>query len=127
MRIRKLAAGAALCFLALGALSTEAAAQTRSGGRQGPNGRGYAYSVTRSDGSVTGEVETNKGYGATVSHTGSVGPYGVYHGASTVTTNNGSTVTTQSAAGYHGAAGTVTVTGPDGQSATRGGAIYVPR
>jgi hypothetical protein len=126
MKTRKFAAAAVLALAALSAAG-DAAAQTRSGGRQGPNGRGYTYTVTRGSGSVTGQVETNKGYGATVDHQGSVNAHGVYRGSTTVTANNGATVETQGAYAHGAAAGVVTVTGPEGQSATRGGAVYVPR
>jgi hypothetical protein len=125
MTISKLTLAVALA--ALCAVATDAAAQSRSGGRQGPNGRGYTYSVTRDGKSVTGSVETNKGYGATLNHSGETGAHGVQYGSTTVTTNNGSSLVTQSARGGGVVAGTATITGPDGQSATRGGAIYVPQ
>jgi hypothetical protein len=114
MNSRKLAAATALALAALSAASADA--QTRSGGRQGPNGRGFSYTITRSGGSTTGQIETNKGYGATLDHQGSVSSQGVYRGSTTVTTNNGSSLVTQGAYGYGAAAGKATVTGPGGQS-----------
>ena len=48
-------------------------------------------------------------------------------GYSNVTTNNGSSVSTH-AYGKNGyAAGTVTATGPNGQTVSGGGAVYVPQ
>ena len=104
-----------------------ASAQTYSGGRQGARGRGYSYTATKTGSTVTGSVQTNGGYGATASHTGYTNAYGVRTGYSNVTTNNGSSVSTH-AYGKNGyAAGTVSATGPNGQTATRSGAIYVPQ
>ena len=108
------------------AIAGGAAAQTRSGGRQGPNGHGYTYNVTKSGSTVTGSVETNAGYGGTVNHTGGVSANGVRTGTTTVTTNNGSSLTTHAAAYNGAAAGTVSATGPNGQTVKGGGAIYVP-
>ena len=111
----------------LGLAAFSASAQTISGGRQGQNGRGYTYTGTRSGNTVTGSVQTNGGYGATASHSGYTTASGVRTGSSAVTTNNGSSVTTR-ASGKNGyAAGTVTATGPAGKTATRSGAVYVPR
>ena len=103
-----------------------ASAQTVSGGRQGARGRGYSYSYTRSGGTVTGSVQTNKGYGATGTHTGGYNAYGARYGSSSVITNNGSTVNTHSTYTHGVAAGSATVTGPGGQTVQGGGAVYVP-
>jgi hypothetical protein len=117
---------AVLAVLVAVAIAQAASAQTYSGGRQGPHGRGYTYNFTRNGGQVTGSVETNRGYGATVSHTGGYNAYGAYRGTSTINTNNGSTITTHGYANDGFAAGTVTATGPGGQTVSRGGAVYVP-
>ena len=116
---------AVLSAVALGA--ADASAQTRSGGRQGPNGRGFTYSVTRNGGSASGSLETNQGYGGTFSHSGGQTANGAYVGATTVNTNNGTTVTSHGYVNDGLAAGTVTATGPDGQTVSRGGAVYIPR
>lgn len=104
-----------------------ASAQTYSGGRQGAKGRGYSYTATKTGSTVTGSVQTNGGYGATASHMSYTNAYGVRTGYSNVTTNNGSSVSTHADDKNGYAAGTVTATGPNGQTATRGGAIYVPQ
>ena len=125
MQFKTLAFAATAIIAGLAAAS--ASAQTYSGGRQGAHGHGYSYTATQSGSTVVGSVQTNGGYGATASHTGGVNAYGVRSGSSTVTTNNGSSVSTH-AYGRNGySAGTVTATGPNGQTATRSGAIYVPQ
>ena len=116
----------ATVMLATGLMASGASAQSRSGGRQGPNGHGYTYNVSKTGSTVTGSVETNGGYGATVNHSGSTGANGVHSATTNVTTNNGSSLTTHTTA-YNGVvAGTATATGPNGQTVKGGGAIYLP-
>ena len=117
---------AGLVLAAAGASVGQASAATKSGGRQGPNCHGYSYTATRTGNNVTGGVQTNGGYGATLNHAGGVNAYGARVGTTSVTSNNGSSVTTHGAA-YNGVAGgVVAVTGPDGQTVYGGGAVYVP-
>jgi hypothetical protein len=125
MNFRTFAICAALIATAFAA--ADVSAQTYSGGRQGPRGHGYSYTATRSGSTVTGSVQTNGGYGATGSHTSGVTANGVQTGTSTVTTNNGSTVTTNSYRKDGYVAGAATATGPGGQTVTGGGVVYVPQ
>ncbi len=118
-------AGLAVAALAASA-SASASAQNYSGGRQGPNGHGYSYDVNKTGSTVTGSVQTNGGYGASVNHTGGVNAYGARVGTTTVSTNNGTSVTTRAAAKNGAAVGTVTATGPAGKTAHAGGAVYIP-
>ncbi len=112
--------------LAVGLIAADASAQTVSGGREAPSGRGYNYSATKTGNTTTGSVQTNGGYGATVSHTGGVNAYGARAGTTTVTTNNGTSMTTKSGYAHGVAGGTVAVTSPTGQTVHAGGAVYVP-
>jgi hypothetical protein len=125
MNFRNLAQGAVV-IIAAGSFASTAMAQTVSGGRQGQGGRGDSYTATKNGSTITGSVQTNRGRGATLNHTGGVSDSGVRSGATTVTTNNGSSVTTK-AAGRNGyVTGTVTATGPNGQTVERSGAAYIP-
>ena len=125
MNFRNLAQYAVM-IIAAGSFSGMAMAQTVAGGRQGEGGRGDSYTATRNGSTVTGNVQTNRGRGATLNHTGGVSASGVRSGATTVTTNNGSSVTTK-AAGKNGyVTGSVTATDPNGQTVERSGAAYIP-
>ncbi len=115
-----------LAGLAFAALAASASAQTHSGGRQGPNGHGYSYNVNKTGSTVSGSVQTNGGYGAAVNHTGGVNAYGARVGTTTVSTNNGTSVTTRAAAKNGLAGGAVSATGPAGKTVHAGGAVYIP-